>query len=124
MAATATFATLTRTREIHKHSTHHLRGDGEEMNAVFPFEPLEIGQTQIRFVNQRGRLERVPRPLAGHIVTRQAPQFVINDGREPIEGVRIPSSPGPQQSSDLSGGNRPGAPVRWFHGSNVVQYIW
>ena len=57
---------------VHEDSAHHLRGDAEEMRAVPPVDLALFDQPQVRLVNQRRRLERVPRPLAAKLARERS----------------------------------------------------
>jgi len=50
-------------REFHQDPTHRLRGDGEEVRAVLPLDPVEIDEPDIGFVDKRRGLKRVARPF-------------------------------------------------------------
>ena len=63
-------------------------------------------EPQIRLVDERGRLQRVIRPLAGHVAPGQLPQLVVHERHELIERGRLSLSPCQQQL-----GRTPG-----FHG--------
>ena len=50
-------------RVVDEDASHQLRGDAEKMRAVLPAYVTLIDQLHERFVDERGRLERVLRPL-------------------------------------------------------------
>ena len=56
-----------------------VRGHGEEVGAILPLRArLLLRESQVRFVNQRGGLQRVPRPLTTQVAGRDAPQLRID----------------------------------------------
>ena len=73
----------------------HQRGSHrEKVRAIAPLHPIEICQAQVRLADDRGRLERVARPLVLHVVVREAPQLRVDDRHEGIAGGRIMLRPG------------------------------
>jgi hypothetical protein len=62
---------------VHQDATHHLRGKRKEVPTVVPVRPLTY-QAQIRFVNQRGRLQGVTCTFASKIRRRLSLQFLIH----------------------------------------------
>ena len=78
---------------IEQNPAHYLRRDAEEMGAILPLDLSLIDQTQVRFVDQRGRLQGMIRVLPPHVAVRQAMQFALNEGQEPFEGRLIAVAP-------------------------------
>src|SRR5262249_35790922 len=58
-------------------NTPHGLGSGREKVSL-PVKTLLADQTQISFVDQRGRLQRLPRRLKGELLGRQSAQLVID----------------------------------------------
>src|SRR5262245_25813558 len=61
-------------RIVDQQMTHGTRRDSEEMLATLPVAFTRSDETKISFVHQRGRLERMVRPLTGHHMTRELMQ--------------------------------------------------
>ena len=74
---------------VHEDPAHGFGGGGKEMRPVFKLETLRPSEPQIGFVNQRGRLQRVPGPLGRHFVRRDRPQFGINLIIELVQGMGV-----------------------------------
>jgi hypothetical protein len=64
------------------------------MRAVLPVHILLIDQTQIGFVNQRCRLQRVAGSFAAKIPSRQPMQFLINQRQQFIARGFVAAVPG------------------------------
>jgi hypothetical protein len=69
-------------RPIHQDSAHGLTSRPEEVNAAFPVGLFLPTQSKPRFVDKRGRLERLPRLLSGHLGSRQLPQLLVDEWEE------------------------------------------
>jgi hypothetical protein len=52
-------------------------------------------------VNERGRLQGVRRPLAGHVTPGEAAQLVVDDGHQLSERLFVALTPGLQQGCDV-----------------------
>ena len=70
-----------RARALDENLPHRSRGDADEVPLVVP-RRAGARQPQIRLVHERGRLQRLPRPLAPHVGGREAAQLVIDPRRE------------------------------------------
>jgi hypothetical protein len=44
-------------------------------------------------MNQRGRLQRVRGALSGHVTTRHAAQFLVDDGNQLLQRLLIAQAP-------------------------------
>jgi hypothetical protein len=83
-------------RSVHQDSPHDLSRHSVKMRPILPLETLNRSQAQIGFIHHRRRLECVPFCMLTHVPPRQSPQFLINQGRQPIERRVIPTRPGSQ----------------------------
>ena len=70
-----------RARALHQNLAHRSRGDADEMPLVVP-RRAGARQAQVHLVDQRRRLQRLPRPLAPHVGAGETPQLVIHARRE------------------------------------------
>src|SRR5207248_761279 len=73
---------------LDEYAAHRLGGGGEEVAAALPVRaraprltPGRGRQAQVRFVDESGRLQRLPRPLLGELLGRQLPEFVVDEGK-------------------------------------------
>jgi hypothetical protein len=66
---------------IHEDSAHRLSGGGEEVGTPVPrFFRVIANEPNIRLVDQGCRLERLPRLLVSHSLSRQLAKFVVHEG--------------------------------------------
>ena len=80
-------------RMVHEDAAHHFGGDGQEVRAVLPIDPILVDQPQVGFVNERGRLQGVVAPLPTQIACRARPQVSVNQlgrGRRAPERRHVP----------------------------------
>ncbi len=78
------------------------------MRAVLPTHPAQIHQTQIRLVDERGRLECLAGTFAPYDPTCQPAQFRMHERDQLLERVLISVPPGVKEMSDLMGQTRVG----------------
>jgi hypothetical protein len=65
---------------LHEDTAHQLRGHREEVVAALPVDACDVDQAQVRFVDERGRLERMVRAFVPHVAMRDAPKFSVDEG--------------------------------------------
>ncbi len=70
---------------IYQDAPHHLGGNGEEMCAILPLHALVVHQTDVGFIYEGSRLERVAGALTLHVVVGQAAKLPIEDRRQALE---------------------------------------
>ena len=99
----AAFAGGALARGIHKDSPHGLAGDREEVRAILPVDRGAICEMQPGFVDERGGLHGVARFFAPHVASGNAPQFVIDQGSQAVEGCFVPLAPRPKEARDSPG---------------------
>ena len=63
------------------------------MGTVLPLHAADVDQAQIYLVDERGGLEQVVLPLAGHVPLRDSPQLAVDEGDQPLGGTGITRSP-------------------------------
>ena len=69
---------------------HRLRGRGEEVGAAVPLRLVTLAdEPEIGLVDQIGRLEGLPRGLAGEPLGGQPAQFLVDQGQELLGGPRV-----------------------------------
>jgi len=88
---------------VNRTSAHHLRGDSEEVRPAPPVHLALIDEPQVRLVNQRRRLERVPLSLSTKLPPRDTAQFLIHEWQQLIEGARVSTTPVVEQRRDVRG---------------------
>jgi len=76
------------TSHVDQQIPHHDAVDREKVISVFPFEFRPIDESQIRFVDQRGRIECDSRTLTLHVPARDDAQILA---RQMVKPVRMPS---------------------------------
>jgi hypothetical protein len=72
---------------------HYLSGDGKEVRAVLPLDPLLVNEPQVSLVYQRRCLKSVAGPLSGHVPSSQAAQFRMYDGHQLVERGLVAFAP-------------------------------
>ena len=79
LAAGAVLDALVVAGALHEDAPHRQRGRGKEVAAAIPLCAAIARDAQIRFVDERGRLQCLMRlSLAGEPGPRELPQFVIH----------------------------------------------
>lgn len=92
------------TIEIRKDAPHLAGTNGEEVRPVLPVYTLQIDHFEIKLVDQCGCLERVRCALARQALPCRAMQFLVDQGCQLLQGVRVATVPSLQQFRDLVGG--------------------
>jgi hypothetical protein len=73
-----------------ENAAHGLGGRGKKMSAVIPRLPgIGPDQTEIGFVDQRCRLERLPWLLVRETVSGELTQLIVNQGQQLLGGVWV-----------------------------------
>jgi hypothetical protein len=62
------------------------------VGAILPVHVLDVDETEIRFVDEFGRLKAVACPFARHASPGDLPQFAVDDGHQSLES-RLVSCP-------------------------------
>ena len=101
MDALAPLARVVATGVVDKDPPHDLRGHTKEMRAIPPIDPPLIDQSQIRFVDERRRLQGVPHPLASKLARGDAAQLGIHERQQLVEGTVVPATPIVEQRRDV-----------------------
>ena len=73
----------------------------EEVRAVLPVDAGAFDQAQVGLVDERGRLEAVPRSLSRHVSAGDPMQLLVDDRDQPVECRVIALSPCDQESRDV-----------------------
>jgi len=90
------------TRMLDQDAPHQLRRNGEKMSAIVPLHSLVIHQPYVGFIHEGCGLQAVAVAFASHVTARQAPEFVIDNGRELVEGTLVSIAPGAKQSAGVA----------------------
>jgi hypothetical protein len=67
------------------------------MGPILPLHALVVDQSHVGLVHQGRGLQAVARALASHVASREAPEFVIDDGSQSVERGSISVAPGSEQ---------------------------
>lgn len=78
-----------RARVIHEYPTHDPRRDSEEMRAIVPRHVGETAQAQIRFVRERGGLQRVAGPFCTQMTGGNRAKLGVDEWQEALERAVI-----------------------------------
>ena len=88
-------------RDIHQHAAHHLRRHAEEMSPVLPPDLVPAEQPEANLVDERGRLHRHGRPLAGQVAEGHPVELIVDQRNQPLERAVVPIGPDAQHLRDL-----------------------
>ena len=94
------------TGAVDQDPAHDLCGDTKEVSPVPPIDLPLIDESQVGFVDERRRLQRVPGPLATQLAPGDAAQLGIYERQQLVEGTVIPPTPIIEQRRDVR---------RWGH---------
>ena len=79
---------------IDQNPPHGARREAQELRPASEFDDFASrsgpGQAQVNLVHECRGLERVTGVLVAHLPPRQTTQFVVEQGGQAIEGLRIP----------------------------------
>jgi hypothetical protein len=70
--------------------------------AVSVLDLLDIHESEVCLMHQGGGLERLARRLLGHLLRRQLPQLVVNEGQKLLGGLRVALVDGGQDARDFT----------------------
>ena len=82
-----------RPRVIHQDPPHELGGDTEKLGAVLPLDPALVHHSQIRFVNEGGRLKGMIATLPLEMTPGQAAQFLVNQRHQLLGRFLVAGAP-------------------------------
>src|SRR6266542_5813735 len=80
---------------------HDLRCKGEKMCAIRQVEAGSVNQSDVRLMNQAGRVQRVLRWRATQPLVRQLAQAFVDQGDELISGAFLSRAPTLQETRDF-----------------------
>ncbi len=86
---------------FHQNAPHQLGRPREKMRSILPLHALVIHQANVGFVYQGRRLQAVAGAFASHVAARQAAEFVIDDGGQPLERGSFSVAPGSEQAAHV-----------------------
>ena len=90
-----------RSRVVHEDVAHHPGTDRKEMRAVVPRHALDVDQAEVRLVDQRRRLEAVPRVLASRVSPGDLVEFPMYERNQLLQGPLVALPPSEQQAGDF-----------------------
>jgi hypothetical protein len=82
LLAAAVFGAALAPGAVHQDVPHRFGRRGEEVASSVPLLPFRADQPQPGFMDERGRLERVPGGLLGHFRTGQSSQLFIDQRQQ------------------------------------------
>jgi hypothetical protein len=91
------------TSVVDEDAPHDLCGDTKEMSPTPPIDLPLIDKSQICFVDERRRLQGVPRPLATKLAPGDTAQLGIHERQQLIESAVVPATPIVEQRRDVRG---------------------
>ena len=86
---------------VHQNAPHQASGYRQEVRAIVPRNIFGIDEPQIRFVDQRRRLEAVARTLAGQTPSRDLVKLPLDERNQSAEGGLVALTPLQKQSGGL-----------------------
>jgi hypothetical protein len=86
---------------VHEDASHRAGGDAEEVTAVLEVARAAPDQPEPRVVDQRGRLQRVVAPLAGHELRGDVVQLAIDPREERLGRGRVAVAHSPQEANGV-----------------------
>jgi len=86
--ASTTFHGRSRTGVLDEDLSHRARGDSEEVGPALPTHPFVVDQSQIGFVHESRRAQRVGVALFPHQTDRLTSQLVVNGRKQLIQRLR------------------------------------
>ena len=86
---------------IDQHLAHDARHDSQKVRPVGELRFVVVEQLHPRLVDQCSGLERMS-GLVPHEAPRDAPQFIINQRRQALEGRVAPLSPALEQTRNFT----------------------
>jgi hypothetical protein len=88
-------------------AAHGLRRDGEEMPPIGGFQLLALVQSEKRFVDERGCVQRVRRAPIAKLGTGKGTQLVANEREDPSQRlwIAIPKSVQPGRDGRAGSGS-------------------
>ena len=100
VAAPPRLSGLYATRVIDEDLPHQPRGQREEMRAVVHRHAIEIDEPKVRLVDEHRRLQRVAGAFVLESCACDAPQFVVDDRKQLVQGGFIALAPLKKQRRD------------------------
>src|SRR5438132_5682262 len=101
---------------VDQNPTHRLCGGSEEVAAAVPGMPLltlrALNESNVGFVDQRRRLERLARLFLGQLLRRQLAQLIVDERQELLSAVGVALLDGGQDVRDIAHRRHPGLGTR------------
>ena len=86
---------------VHQHLAHRARGDREEVGPVARGH-RGAAELEVGLVDQGGGVERPLDVLVAELAPGEAAQVVVDEGEQPLDGVRLPLVGGPEEARDVA----------------------
>ena len=87
---------------VHQDPAHHFGRQREEVRSILPIGVSLVDESKVGLVDESGRLQDVPRPLAPKSGRRPAAQFLMDDRYELVPRGEIASAPRVEQSRHVA----------------------
>jgi len=84
-----------------EHLPHRSRCQGEKVGSVLPLHALDVDQLEIRLVDEGRRREGMARPLPAQALVGPAPQVVVDQRKQLVQGAAVSAPPGGQESRGI-----------------------
>ena len=88
-----TFDAAMCTGGVHQDAPHDPRRHGEKVPPVLPVDLVNVEQSEIRLIDERRRLQCMVRTLLRHVAPRQAPQLLVDQRHQLVQGGCVASPP-------------------------------
>ena len=86
---------------LHQNLPHQPRGDGNEVRSILQLDVRRSGEPHPRLVHERRGLQRVIPALLRHLPGGDAPQLVVHQRQQSVEGSLAPLPPFNQETGEL-----------------------
>ena len=82
---------------VHKNAAHGLGRRSVKVHPVFESAVADLRQPEIRLMDQRGRLQRVPGALVTHVIVGETSELGVHERHQRLQRGRVARSPPRQQ---------------------------
>ena len=89
---------------VDQDTAHQAGGEGDEVHGATPLHPSLVDETQVGFVNQGGRLQRVLRAFPLQVTRRHAPKLVVDEGHQRCQRLFVAVAPLNEQTGHVTPG--------------------
>src|SRR5579863_8320363 len=83
---------------IHKNAAHDAGAERKEMSPILPLDVLNVDQSEVGFINERGSLQSVPGILSGEAPAGDLAKLGVHQNDQALEGSRVIGAPSLEQA--------------------------